>query len=97
MTTERRINATGGQARALYSELMKNLTIKSKPEGGALRNLCDRQGAGQGSTSATPRPRGTGRVGSRVFRAIASRLASRIFFEPVPASPDTTRQNGQGG
>jgi P-loop Domain of unknown function (DUF2791) len=41
MTTERRINATGGQARALYSELMKNLTIKSKPEGGALRNLCE--------------------------------------------------------
>ena len=41
MTTERRINASGGQARALYSELMKNLTIKSKPEGGALRNLCE--------------------------------------------------------
>ena len=41
MTTERRINATGGQARALYSELMKNLSIKSKPEGGALRDLCE--------------------------------------------------------
>ena len=41
MTTERRIHATGGEARALYSELMKNLTIKSKPEGGALRNLCE--------------------------------------------------------
>src|SRR6266436_4612612 len=37
MTTERRINASGGQARALFSELMKNLAIKSKPEGGALR------------------------------------------------------------
>jgi hypothetical protein len=41
MTTERRIHATGGQARALYSELMKNLATKSKPEGGALRNLCE--------------------------------------------------------
>jgi len=41
ITTERRINATGGQARALYSELMKNLATKSKPEGGALRNLCE--------------------------------------------------------
>lgn len=41
MTTERRIHASGGQARALYSELMKNLAIKSKPEGGALRNLCE--------------------------------------------------------
>lgn len=41
MTMERRINASGGQARALFSELMKNLATKSKPEGGALRNLCE--------------------------------------------------------
>ena len=41
MTTERRINATDGKARALYSELMKNLAIKSKPDGEALRNLCE--------------------------------------------------------
>ena len=41
MTMERRINASGGQARALFSELMKNLAIKSKPDGGALRNLCE--------------------------------------------------------
>jgi hypothetical protein len=41
MTMERRIQATGGQSRALFSELMKNLAIKSKPDGGALRNLCE--------------------------------------------------------
>jgi hypothetical protein len=41
MTMERRINASGGQSRALFSELMKNLAIKSKPDGGALRNLCE--------------------------------------------------------
>lgn len=41
MTMERRINASGGQARALFAELMKNLAIKSKPDGGALRNLCE--------------------------------------------------------
>jgi BREX system ATP-binding protein BrxC/D len=41
MTTERRINASGGQARALFCELMKNLAIKSKPDGEALRNLCE--------------------------------------------------------
>ncbi len=40
-TMERRLYASGGQARALYSELMKNLATKSKPEGGALRNLCE--------------------------------------------------------
>jgi hypothetical protein len=41
MTMERRIHATGGEARALYAELMKNLATKSKPEGGALRSLCE--------------------------------------------------------
>jgi hypothetical protein len=41
MTMERRIHASGGQSRALFSELMKNLAIKSKPDGGALRTLCE--------------------------------------------------------
>lgn len=41
MTMERRIQASGGQAQALYSELMRNLATKAKPEGGALRNLCE--------------------------------------------------------
>jgi hypothetical protein len=40
-TMERRIRSTGGEARALYSELMRNIATKSKPEGGALRNLCE--------------------------------------------------------
>ncbi len=41
ITMERRIHASGGQARALYCELMKNLATKAKPDGGALRNLCE--------------------------------------------------------
>lgn len=41
ISMERRLQASGGEARALYSELVKNLAIKSKPEGGALRNLCE--------------------------------------------------------
>jgi hypothetical protein len=41
LTMERRIHASGGQSQALFSELMKNLAIKSKPDGGALRNLCE--------------------------------------------------------
>ncbi len=41
MTMERRLWASGGEARALYTELMRNLAIKSKPEGNALRNLCE--------------------------------------------------------
>lgn len=36
LTPDRRLHATGGQARALYAELMKNLATRTKPEGGAL-------------------------------------------------------------
>jgi hypothetical protein len=42
ITTERRLQATGGQARALYGELMKNLATRGRPEGGALSNLVER-------------------------------------------------------
>lgn len=38
-TMERRLYATGGQARALYSELMRNLASKAQPEGGALQSV----------------------------------------------------------
>lgn len=42
ITTDRRLQATGGQARSLYSELMKNLATRGRPEGGALANLLER-------------------------------------------------------
>lgn len=42
ITTQRRLHATGGEARSLYSELMKNLCTRGKPEGGALSNLVER-------------------------------------------------------
>ena len=32
MSMERRLHASGGEARALYSELVRNLAIKSKPD-----------------------------------------------------------------
>jgi hypothetical protein len=41
MSMERRLQASGGEARALYSELVRNLATKNKPDGGALRNLCE--------------------------------------------------------
>jgi hypothetical protein len=41
ISLERRLRASGGEGRALYAELMNNLAIKAKPEGGALRNLCE--------------------------------------------------------
>lgn len=35
-TMERRLHASGGEARALYSELMRNLATKAQPDGGGL-------------------------------------------------------------
>lgn len=42
ITTERRLHGTGGQARGLFSELMRNLATRGRPEGGALANLVER-------------------------------------------------------
>jgi hypothetical protein len=36
---ERRLHASGGEARALYSELMRNLATKAQPDGGALPSV----------------------------------------------------------
>jgi hypothetical protein len=42
LTPDRRLHATGGQARALYAELMQNLATRTKPEGGALPSIIER-------------------------------------------------------
>ena len=42
LTPDRRLHATGGQARSLYAELMHSLATRSKPEGGALTSVVER-------------------------------------------------------
>jgi hypothetical protein len=42
ITTDRRLQGSGGKAQALYSELMRSLATKAKPEGGALASLVER-------------------------------------------------------
>jgi hypothetical protein len=42
ITTDRRLHGTGGQARALFTELMRNLASKARPEGGALSSVIER-------------------------------------------------------
>lgn len=42
ITTDRRLHGTGGQARALFTELMRNLASKARPEGGALPGVIER-------------------------------------------------------
>lgn len=36
LNPDRRLHASGGQARSLYAELMRNLATRTKPDGGAL-------------------------------------------------------------
>lgn len=42
LTPDRRLHATGGQARSLYTELMRNLSTRAKPNGGALASVVER-------------------------------------------------------
>jgi hypothetical protein len=39
---DRRLHATGGQARSLYAELSRNLATRAKPDGGALASVVER-------------------------------------------------------
>lgn len=42
LAPDRRLHATGGQARSLYAEMAHNTSTRSKPEGGALANVVER-------------------------------------------------------
>src|SRR4051812_9127171 len=39
LTPDRRLHATGGQARTLYAELTRNLATRTTPEGGAVASV----------------------------------------------------------
>lgn len=42
LTPDRRLHSTGGQARTLFAELMRNLATRTKPDGGALPSVVER-------------------------------------------------------
>lgn len=42
LAPDRRLHATGGQARSLYAELMSNLATRTKPDGGAMASVVER-------------------------------------------------------
>ena len=42
LNPDRRLHASGGQARSLYAELMRNLATRTKPEGGALVGVVEK-------------------------------------------------------
>jgi hypothetical protein len=42
LNPDRRLHATGGQARSLYAELMRNMATRNKPEGGAMASVVEK-------------------------------------------------------
>jgi hypothetical protein len=42
LSPDRRLHATGGQARSLYTELMRNMSTRAKPDGGAMGSVVER-------------------------------------------------------
>ncbi len=42
LNPDRRLHASGGQARSLYAELAKNIATRTKPEGGALQGIVEK-------------------------------------------------------
>lgn len=56
LSPDRRIHATGGQARLLYAELMRNMATRTKQDGGALASVVERFiGAAQATAKASGR------------------------------------------
>jgi len=42
LSPDRRLHATGGQTRSLYAEMMRNLSTRTKPDGGAMASVVER-------------------------------------------------------
>ena len=73
LNPDRRLHASGGQARSLYAELVKNMATRTKPEGGALAGVVEKF-IGQAKTEA----RASGRSSEDVIRAQLSQLAEMV-------------------
>ncbi len=72
LSPDRRLHATGGQARSMYAELMRNIATRSKPDGGAMAGVVEKF-----VSSALAEARGGGVGGAvGVEEVIRTRLAS---------------------
>lgn len=61
LAPDRRIYASGGQARALYAEMARNIATRTKHDGGAMANIVERF-VGQARQEASQQERQTGEV-----------------------------------
>src|ERR1700761_8245136 len=73
LNPDRRLHASGGQARSLYAELIKNMATRTKPEGGALAGVVEKF-IGQAKTEA----KASCRASEEVIRAQLSQLTEMV-------------------
>lgn len=84
LNPDRRLHATGGQARSLYTELMANLSTRTRPEGGSVPSIVERF-----VSSARQEGRTRGKAPEEVFQERLHGLSEMVggydFAEVVEA------------
>jgi hypothetical protein len=73
LNPDRRLHASGGQARSLYAELTKNLATRTRPDGGALPGIVEKF-IGEAKAEA----KGKGIAADAVIRSRLERLAEMV-------------------
>lgn len=73
LNPDRRLHASGGQARSLYAELMRNLATRTKPEGGALPGVVEKFIA-----TAKSEAKAEGKTTEQVLRAKLEQLTELV-------------------
>lgn len=73
LNPDRRLHASGGQARSLYAELMRNLATRTKPEGGALAGIVEKFIA-----TAKAEAKASGQAAESVIRAKLDHLTELV-------------------
>jgi hypothetical protein len=73
LNPDRRLHASGGQARSLYAELMKNLATRTKPEGGAIAGIVEKF-----ITQSKIQAQATGKKTDEIIREHLTRLSEML-------------------
>ncbi|MDN7559135.1 ATP-binding protein [Burkholderia orbicola] len=73
LNPDRRLHASGGQARSLYAELAKNISTRTKADGGAMAAIVEKF-IGQAKTEA----KAAGRTSEEVIRAQLNQLTEMV-------------------
>ncbi len=73
LNPDRRLHASGGQARSLYAELMRNLATRTKPDGGAIAGVVEKF-----VTNAKSEAAAAGQTTEAVIRAKLDQLTEMV-------------------